>query len=297
MKVYLKPDVDSRGINRVYDALVKYKPANVEVVDDPTLADFEVIHVWGRHDRVERRIERLLAQGKSYAMIQYSIRSTRNPSTHDWVDMWRKSKVVWSYYDLNELAHEDRNISNFPFYYAPLGVDTEVFNVFKYQGTPIYPQYVVHASSQGYLVESARECVLATKIVGKKMFYSGQELNMGPNIVCKTGLTDKELAEVYSQCQFVSGLRRVEGFELPVIEGFACGARPIVFDKPHYRHWFDGLAEFIPESSREDVINNLVGLFGHIIRVNPDYNPTVVNQICEERFNWSKIIKGFYDYL
>src|SRR3972149_345598 len=129
MKVYLQPDTYSKGVVRVCDALMRYAPESVELVQKPWDADFEVIHVYGRHDAVERRVAMLESKNKQFAMIQYALRSTIRPDTHDWIDMWGKAKLVWSYYDLPELCRQDGlfhwlqgAIDDFPygnFYYAP----------------------------------------------------------------------------------------------------------------------------------------------------------------------------------
>lgn len=149
------------------------------------------------------------------------------PNTKDWMKMWMGAKVVWSYYDLYQLIEEDygerpRNLP-FRFYHAPLGTEFDVFKESK-----LGKKFIITAGSQGYLSESAKECVVATKNVKATMFYLGKELNKGGDIVCKTGITDEELARYYSQSVFVSGLRRKEGFELPALEGLMCGARPVL---------------------------------------------------------------------
>lgn len=289
MKIYLTPDTTSRGIMRVVDALTKYAPPSIQIVETPQEAELEVIHVWGRHHTVEKRVEALRKAGKPYAMIQYVLRSSMRPHTKDWIKMWEGAKVVWSYYHLPHLADQDLVSGDFNFYYAPLGVDTNVFNI----SSPVaggHKRYVVLATSQHALSEGTRECAFATKEVGRKMLFIGHELRRGPDIVCKTNLTDQELAWDYSACQYVSGLRRCEGFEFPVIEGAMCGARPIVFDRPEMRQWFNDFAIFIGESDRETVIKSLVEIFK---------NPaTEVSEreknIIRDRFNWSRIINGFW---
>mgnify|MGYP001592084341 CR=1 FL=1 len=291
MKIFLEPTTDSRGVMRVRDALVRYKPKNVEIVSSPSECDLAVVHVYGRHSSTEKQIASLKKAGKRYAMIQYALRSTMRPSTKDWIDMWKGAEVVWSYYNLKELAIEDNVSGNFLFYYAPLGVDPKVFKETKQER-----KFIVMASSQHALAEGARECAFAAKAVRKPMFFLGHELRRGSDIICKTGISDEELANYYSKTTWVSGLRRVEGFELPVIEGLLCGARPIVFDRPHYRHWFDKLAVHIPEEPREKVIENLTGMF-QMADIVP---PTVTEEekaIVRERFNWQTIMKGFYGQL
>lgn len=281
---------------RVRDALVRYAPDNIEIVSDLSQCDLAILHMWGRHTTAEKTIARLNKKKIPYAMIQYCVRSTMRPSTLEWVHMWKYAKVVWSYYDLKKMYFDDLNDSDmaeeeFNFYYAPLGVDPEVFKESK-----VNRKFIVMASSQHALSEGARECAFAAKKVGQPMFFLGHELRRGDDIECKTGLTDEEVARYYSKSVFVSGLRRVEGFEFPVIEGLLCGARPIVFDRPEMRHWFDKLAIHIPEGDREEVIGNLAGIF-QFSSVVP---PTVTEEekaIVKERFNWQTIIKGFYDKL
>lgn len=293
MKVYLEVGNNSRGLLRVRDALVRYAPPSIQVVHRSQDADLDIIHVYGRHDAIERRINKLRANNKPYAMIQYCLRSTMNPSTNDWLGMWLDAKAVWSYYDLNQLAIEDQNKDGNRFYrtfyqyHAPLGVDSEFINSI-WEGKR---KYVILASSQHALSEGARECAFAAKRVGKPMFFLGHELRRGPDIVCKTNLTDLELSDAYSQCRYVSGLRRVEGFELPVIEGALCGAVPIVYDRPEMRKWFNDFAIFIKEGSRQEVIDQLAELFQRT----PSPINTDMRYVIQQRFNWQTIIRGFYD--
>ncbi len=284
MKVYLELPEESRGIRRVRDALEKYAPSTVQVVKTPQEADLEIIHVIGRNQTTQGRIERLKRSGKPYAMIQYCLRSTIKPSAWDWIDMWKGAKVVWSYYDLEEACITDMVAPAFEFYHAPLGVDS----VFKdsHRDRP----YTIFASSQHALSESARECAFAAKRVGGKMFFLGHELRRGADIVCGSGYTDEQLADIYSSCQFVSGLRRIEGFELPVIEGLMCGARPIVFDRPHYRRWFSGFAVFIREGNRGQAIDDLERVF----KSGADPVTQQELELAKERFNWQTIITNFY---
>ena len=297
MKVYLQPDVYSRGVVRVADALMQYAPPSIQLVQDPFDADLEIIHVYGRHDRVERRINLLERKGKPFAMIQYVLRSAIRPSTHDWIEMWQKAKLVWSYYDLPELCREDGmgeqlpngdyTMPGFNFYYAPLGVDPEVFKQTHYNEK----RFIVGACSQHALSEGARECAIAAKNTQNQMFFLGHELRRGADIVCKSRITDQDVANYWSQCRYVSGLRRIEGFELPVIEGALCGARPIVYDRPHYRKWFNEFAIFIKEEPREKVIANLEKIFtGFYGEINENDKALI-----RERFNWETIITNFWN--
>ena len=299
MKVYLEPTTSSRGIMRVRDALVQYAPKDIEIVSNESDADLVVIHVYGRRNQIKAHVDALREKGKQYTMIQYAIRSTQEPSTFSWYPMWKDAKLVWSYYDLKALMKEDLSWDypslkemaengdpNFRFYYAPLGVDAS-----KFKETYQQKEFIIHTHSQGYLVESVRECIFAARNVKQKVFYSGKELKR-PDVFCRTGIPDWELANWYSQCRYVSGLRRLEGFELPVIEGALCGARPIVFDKPHYRQWFDKFAIFIPEGTREEVIESLTTIFD--MKMPAPGVTEEEKELIRKTFNWETIIKEFW---
>lgn len=290
MKVYLELPVQSRGLQRVRNALVKYKPANVELAKSPSESDLTIIHVYGRHDSVKEQVDWLKKHNTPYVMIQYCLRSTMRPSAKDWLKMWSDAKLVWSYYDLNQIiCHDnicqgkDEFLSNF--YYSPLGAEP----VFKNEH--LTRNYTILGSSQHALTEGVRECAIATKKVGGKMIHLGHDLRRGDDIQCVSNVDDEMLAVLYSQSQFVSGLRRVEGFEFPVVEGLLCGARPIVFDRPEMRQWFGEFAEFIPEGTREEVIESLKKLFRKGAR------PVTAKEIklARERFNWETIIKEFWE--
>lgn len=296
MKVYLEPHTNSRGILRVRDALVRFAPKEVEVVSSENEADLVILHVFGRNTTSLNRAGRLQKEGKHYAVIQYCLRSTMRPNTKDWIKMWMYADVVWSYYDLFALCSKDgmilpeihdgvSSLVAFNFYHAPLGVDVELFN-----SKQLFRPYTIVASGQHALSESVRECAFATKRVHGRMFHVGHELRRGKDIVCQSNLTDEELAYVYSTSQFVSGLRRTEGFEFPVIEGALCGARPIVFDRPEMRHWFGQFAIFIPEGSRGEVIDSLEQVFRQGASPVEEWQKALIR----EKFNWRYIIDGFW---
>ena len=282
-RVYVDSDIDSRGVQRVATALRKHLLAGA-IVDSTREADLVVLHVIGRQDRMWAQAKKLLAEGKRYAVIQYCLRSTLRPSTEGWLPLWRDAEAVWSYLDLPTLCAEDGQQADFAFYHAPLGVDGSVF----------YPRPLqeercnVVTSGLSYLTESVREVIKAARIARQEIIHLGPQV--APKLFCVENVEDATLAGIYSQSLYVSGLRRTEGFELPAAEGLLCGARPILFNRPHYRQWYDGLGVFIPEGSREEVIESLVKVFSR------PYVPLNQVQIFEagKRFAWPPILNDFW---
>lgn len=284
MRVFIKPPpVESWALRRVADALAKYSPH--EVVEDQDDADLVVLQVIGRQDRNHARAKRLRDRGQMYAIVQLCLRSTMRPSTEGWVSLWEPAALTWSYYDLRALCAEDGVEGDFRFYHAPLGVDASVF----------YPRgrlrkYIIATSGLSRLQESVREAEIAAGRVNLPMFHLGPKLHLGPHVTCARGMDDNGLAEILSQCEFVAGLRRTEGFELLAAEGLVCGARPVCFDRPHYRQWFSPWAIFIPEGPREQVVSSLERVFrGGAISVSSEER-----QAAKVRFDWETIVAEFW---
>lgn len=277
MKIYCEGQNDL-AIQRIVSALKLYAPPFVEFVDNEEDAEIIIVYAVGQRRGIKYRTERLLNKGKEYAIIQLCLRNTTNPRTEDWMPIWYKSKLVWSYYNLPNLIEEDGNrVSPFPFYFSPLGVDSTVFKETKCE-----KKYLVGICSHGMSRECLAEVKEAAKQVGGEVFHFGEKN--------KPKLTDKELALMLSQCKYVTGLRRNEGFELPIIEGAMCGARPICFNITQFTQWFYGLAELIPQRHSRHVVEALVKIFNGKYRQVSD----VEKQHVIRWFNWESIIKGFW---
>jgi len=279
-RVHIEPAPD-RAIDRVVRALKRYVPDCVELTSDS--ADLTIIHVVGRKEALERKVSML--GGREYALIQYSVRSTQKPETDHWIQSWDSAKLVWSYYNLNLYLQEDgheKHLDNL--YHTPLGVD-ETFKK-RYFGEPLY-KIMTHGRS--WTTESIRECGWATKNTGNRMLHLGEDVRR-PWVDCITNISDVWLSHMYGQCEFVAGLRRTEGFELPAAEGLVCGARPILFDRPHYRKWYSPWGIFIPEKDREETIKSLEELF---VQEMPPLSDKEIRE-AKEFFDWRWIVEGFW---
>lgn len=291
MKVYLELPQRSRGLQRVYDALVLSAPEGVLITSHRSEADIVVLHVIGRNDQVRLAAERATAGGQQYVVIQYAFRSTMRPSASAWIDIWQGAKFVWSYYDLPQECAVDNESTRFEFYDAPLGCDATMFKPLPSrdigEGHRIYTAGVI---SQSWLTEGTREVVEAANVIGGSCWHAGASLGRS-DVISYVDISDETLRQRYANTRFVPCLRRVEGFEQPAVEALLCGARPILFDRAHYRRWFDGHAHFIPEGSREQVVQSLVDIFG-----GPrwEVDPEERRQIAD-KFSWPKITAGFWE--
>jgi len=290
LRVYLQaPRVESKSLDRVATALKLYAPPEVEVVDSYSEAELVILHVIGRKEQMETGAASLMFAGKNYAVIQYCVRSTQKPNTADWVDFWKHAKLVWSYYDLKEMCREDGSKFNMNFYHAPLAASSVVFeDRLNLNGNR---PYLAMTHGQSWLTEGVREVVWASRRVGKPVFHLGQSFHRGHGIHSAHNITDVALADKYASCDYVCPLRRVEGFELPAVEGLLCGTRPVLFDAPHYKQWYGDLAEYIPEVPRPGVVEALVELFKKERRLVTSRERAYV----AEFFNWPRIATQFWE--
>lgn len=267
----------SYGISRVAFNLAKYLPPEVDIATEGAV-DMTVLHVNGRHDHALRRASNILAQGNQYAVIQYVLQSCRNPDPKDWIELWSNAKVVWSYYDLRKYVPD--------LYHAPLAADPE-----KFYKQDMEKKYLVGTNGNTYGAECIGEVQHAAYYAGGNAVHVGEKFNSDPIVEYFTNIDDNRFREIYNQCRWFSCLRRGDGFEITAVEALLCGVRPIMFDTPNYRQWFDGLAEFIPEVGSGEVAGRLKRIFKN----GPKPVTDAEIQETKNRFNWEKIINGFWE--
>ena len=280
MRVHVDPipKTLSRAMHRVGAALRAHAPAWVEVVDDVTTADVEVLHVIGAD-----AIPYALATDRKVAVIQYCFKTAGAEDTAVWWPLWEKALVTWSYYDLPTVPR---------FYYAPLGIEP----VFLEPGySPAVRDITL---SSGYVSgpgsEAIEEFALASARAGLRPLHLGPK-PVGMSVFPRGwrsihDCTDADLADTYRQTLYVSGLRHVEGFELPVVEGLAGGAIPICFDRPETRRWFNGLALFVPECDGPELVDGLTQLM--LSGARPPVHLRAA--VAQTRFDWATIARGFW---
>jgi len=286
LRAYVKSDIPARSIQRISTALAAHAPSHIAIVEHPQMADLIVHIVVGVGNfadiPIDKLIENEMAHDQRYAIVQCCLMSTEQAVPDFWKPLWTNADLVWSYLDLTKFAPT----YDFPFYYAPLGVDSSVFNRNGKRDRDIT------MLTTGYVpdAECIRECAEAVRRVEGKHFQVGPDFHIGPHSTAKLNIPDFEMASLYSRSRFVAGLRRDEGFELPAAEGLMCGARPIMFDAPHYRKWFDKWAVFIPEECSEKVTASIEQVLKKEL-------PVTDREFEEVRttFDWSNIVGEFWE--
>jgi hypothetical protein len=282
MRVYadVLPPWLGTAMYRLNRELRRHAPAGIEFVGRPGAADLQVLDVIGMGS-----LEFLCHQ--QYVLIQHCYLTTEDPGGMSRADFWlphfRNARLVVSHYDLPSLL----GAADFPFYRTPLGVDGGTFFDRLRRPRPACVLTTGHDPAG----EAIRECRDAAGRVNQPMIHVGSHFDfMGDGCLVVSGVSDDVLARLYSEARYVSGLRRGEGFELPVIEGLACGARPICFDMPGYRDWFDGHAVFVPETGPEELTDAIT----EILRMPPVPVGAEERDRVLERFSWRRIVEGLW---
>jgi hypothetical protein len=281
MKVYLNPPAHlSRAMFRVATAMVETMPNRFELAPSEDAADLLVMHVIGL-EAITHRLD------KQVATIQYCMYPGAG-NVAQWHPLWTRSLAIWSYYDLAPHLPEGAR-----FYYAPMGVNGIFSRRFPYGPRPIGAMTSGYVNGPG--AEAIEEVAIACDRLGIRSMHLGPPpTNMSENappLRWVHDISDVTLAGYYRQCRYVSGLRFVEGFELPALEGLACGARPIMFDRPDAHAWFGDHAEYVPEVHGEPLVKELMNVLsrnGH--PVTEEERTEVLYQ-----FDWHRIARGFWN--
>ena len=279
MNVYLGPQKwMGKGIIRVAEALETHKPDSVRIVWDRDKADLEIVHVVGCGSLPADLGVR------PYGIVQYCFATTEQPTADFWVPIWKKARAVWSYYELPG--------QGFKYLHQPLGVDPAIFhNRHNGHENGHYRngrEYII--ATHGYVAETegVRECHTAAARLDLPAAHLGPNLGQGGDTF--NGLSEEDVAALWSRSERVAALRRVEGFELPGLEGLLCGARPVAFDASHYREWYGPHAEYVPECTPEELTRILVDL----LSVPPEPVADWEREAVKETFCWPKLTAAFW---
>lgn len=233
----------SRAMHRINHHLRETAPSGVTFVDDPGRADLQILDVVGQGSL------RYLGC-RDYVLIQHGYRTTETPDAAHWLPLFHGARLVVSFYDLPTLTGSD----SFPFLRSPWGVDANVFRLPPPGTDRDLGVLTTGYSTAGEAILESHQSVVATGGYGAHL---GRVDGLPAETLQFSDLGDSEVVALYQRARYVSGLRRHEGFELPVIEGLACGARPICFDTANYRYWFGDHAVYVPERFGADLVEAL----------------------------------------
>jgi len=279
-------------MHRIRNALIRYAPSEVEFTDKPEGA-VHILDFIGQHPIIEDRILHpstglmrtvpSLPVSPKYVIIYHC---PPLPEYLKYVSEYKAllegSILVFGTYERGYLFPNDARVN---YYRTPWGYDPEVFY-------PRVSEKKYLALTTGYVVsdEHIDWIAYACRVYDKPLVHIGgrgvveELLTMlkGLRVSHYENVSDDEMANLYSSSWFVNAMRETLGFELPAVEGYACGSQPILLDLPCYRYWFSDFGVFV--KSRDGVVDVLS-------------KPVYVTPKAEvlERFKWKNIAPKIWE--
>jgi glycosyltransferase involved in cell wall biosynthesis len=285
MKIYFESKSHhGRAMMRVEKAIKNSAPEGLSFTADLNQADVQFLHMIGTGELLDLTKEK-------FVLFPYCFEAMDKPTLQRAQVFFGKAVMVFSYLNIPKIIDTD----NFNFLNSPLGVDTNVFKNYNLSKD-------VCITTTGYVSgsEAIAECVEASARLGRNSIHIGGDLtselgynlcNKYPNLYNRKELiTDEELVNCYNRSSFVSGLRRFEGFEFPILEGIMCGARPICFDIDCYRQWFGNLPIYVPQCDYTELIGRLIDIMSTPSPITEEEYKYVV-----DTFSWNIILTNFWN--
>jgi len=286
MKIYFPYDRKiSRAMERIRQAFIKYAPAETVFVNTPEADAVHCIHFIGQNTREDTckifgsiMDVPTLPKTSKYIVFLHFGNFFYPEMEKDFHRLLENAVLVITY--TSSFATTKCNLYETAWGYEPL-----IFNVLN-----VEKKYTVLAT--GYLAdaEAIDAIFLACYKSMTSMVHIGGHLDHAwrePTYTRFINISDDDLRLLYNQSRYVSALRRDPSYELPAVEGYACGCQPICF--PHYgpKKWFSDFAIFVPQLPRDELVLHLIELFKKPIEVKP--NPEIL-----KRFYWQTIMESVW---
>lgn len=257
MKLYYLPKQPflSHAFRRLWEGLNLTKPDGVTWVYNQDEADLVVAPVVNYSD------QHLIPDN---AVVWQFCYLTADPNAN-WPSLWDRVDLVVSYLDLPTTYLQ-----------LPLGYDKNLW----YPDPDKTKDYDCIVT--GYVDGPGAEVIHLLPQVFDKVVHVGPNLKLGANYTNVEQISDEALRDLYQRSRYVAGMRYIEGFELPILEGAACGAIPITFNLPCYARWFNDLALLVSPTTTYDSLWAI-----------KTYN--LGQPKFPVQYEWSTVMKGFWD--
>jgi glycosyltransferase involved in cell wall biosynthesis len=264
----------------------RYAPSCIEFVDDYSQANVQVLDITRLSDKYNIKCNK-------YVALFHCRGEWSEEAIMDYVSIFEGAELVYSHLDLETLMTGEGKWSKaefnkrINFLRGPWGIDETLFSP-----SPVHRHYTIMTTGEIPKTEGISECLTAC------MNVDGKLLHIGPNLGYKSkayrntmNLTMEAMRTMYSSSKYVNALRRIEGFEKPAIEGALCGARPICFDTPLYRHWYKDIPVYVREGTFEETTHDLTAT----VKKEPKEVTEEEKKYIIDKFSWRAVAKNFWN--
>jgi glycosyltransferase involved in cell wall biosynthesis len=276
VKIFYPLRRESPALPRIRWGLLKYAPPEVELTSSPEKAELQILDWTG--DIVKPACSK-------YVLLVHNPPIHRNQEFLR--EVFQKAELCITYTKYytfrNEYCPSPLELEKFRWLVTPWGVDLDMF----YINSLIRERpHLIMCTGTVAETELHREIYEAVRRVGGKMVHVGSDVGIkgeGYTLI-SMWIPDYEMNLLYNMSRYVSAIRKPWGFELPGIEGLACGCTPIWLNHPIHREWFEGYGLFI-DTNR--VTEELIEIFKSEKKVN-------VSREKLEKFNWKNIAERIW---
>jgi len=293
MRVFFPPDPRiSRAMERIRQAFVKYAPLGTEFINRPERDALHCIHWMGQNPKEHTARDEILFSQPTLPLTGKHLVFLHCPNwpypqyEEQYRRILRGAELVVTH--TPEFLSYSGPIEGVKTHITPWGYDPEIF----YQVpepkrfTVLTTGYSAEQEAIDSVIEACYRMQLSVIHVGRLQGY----VSPTPTFTSIENVSDQDLRTLYNRARFVSGLRREGGFELPILEGYACGAQPITFDHAGSQRWFKDFAILVPLLPKNELTFKLMGILREPRAITPD--PRIL-----ERFRWSKIMGEVWSQL
>ena len=257
-------------LKKISHHLRMYAPEDVVWVDEIPKSDLQIIHIigTGEYEIAEKSPNKIIWQ-----------HCYKTAGNLPWDNLWANSLLSASFHNLKKYTTKQFN-----FLHLPLGFNRSFF----YPRVP-FEQRPKVAFVTGHILndECIGEIYEACAKAGYTLYHTGENFNLGSNYVYLEYLPEVTYADLLGTAvKYVFGLRRVEGFEVAVIEGIASGAVGVVPTLDTYS-WYDGIAIKVDVES-SNLSKNIYNIL--IDNEKIDFDAQILKQ-----FEWKNIINKFWN--
>lgn len=278
------------GIHRIAENIKKYTPNQndsgymITYVDHPSKADIQFVYAIG-----DGQLEQIIRWAKPFVLWQICYKTTEKPDI--WKHYWNKDSclALVSYYDLEKDFITDKTKDKYLM--TSLGYDPKVFHNNSDKGR----ERLYDAITFGYVDGESGEVIKDLLKPFPKLVHVGGNIGINQmeneGYVRIEGIDDGTLSRLYNESRYVGAMRYTEGFELPALEGLACGATPIMFDLDDYKRWFDGYALFV---NRDTLQKDLLKISREKTKLNKTKDE--VQEFLKTR-TWEHVMTNYWNFI
>jgi glycosyltransferase involved in cell wall biosynthesis len=268
----------------------KYAPANIQWVENYTMADLVIETIFDDHESTPAANNIEIVRHLNEKPFGIVFAGFSRPK--EWIldnkffqGIFKDAKFIYTPWDLT--GYYGWKLNNH--IRLPFGFEKNEF--FKIPNKE--KRYTIACTGYVACSEGIEEIYEAVKAIDGRMLHLGRNFGWEkPYYENRENVTVEEVNLIFNSSKYVSALRRGEGFELTATEAGAAGITPICFNNPHYKDWFWDYAKFIKEDAPNIVIKELMEVF----KQEPFLPDEKINEI-RARFNWEDIMKKFWEYV